>query len=321
LRGFRVLDPACGSGNFLYLALHALKDAEQRVLIECEAFGLGGAVSTFGVGPQQLLGLEINEFAAELAGCPSGSARYSGCAPRLQRARQPGVAPAHDDILPRRPGRPDGSEAEWPEADVIIGNPPWLGGKLLRRNLGDAPVEGMFHAYRGRVAAEADLACYWVEKAAERVSSGKRSGRGWSSPTRSGRRQPTDPGRAIGRGLRIFDAWDDEPWEQDGAAVRASLLCLAGRRPGGRRGAPRRRACRGGVRRPHRAPGRGGRRGRPHAGGTVAENLGVAFMGDTKGGAFDMPGRDGPGSGSRAPLNPNGRPNSDVLRPWANGST
>ena len=67
LRSLRVLDPACGSGNFLYLALHALKDVEQRVLIECEALGLGGAISSFGVGPEQLLGLDVNEFAAELA--------------------------------------------------------------------------------------------------------------------------------------------------------------------------------------------------------------------------------------------------------------
>lgn len=60
---------------------------------------------------------------------------------------------------------PDGSEAEWPAADVVIGNPPFLGGKLLRSVLGDDYVERLFAAYGGRVPAEADLVIYWFAKA------------------------------------------------------------------------------------------------------------------------------------------------------------
>lgn len=66
LRQFTVLDPACGSGNFLYLALHALKDLEQRVQLEAEA--LGSFQRQFpGVGPANVKGIEINPYAAELA--------------------------------------------------------------------------------------------------------------------------------------------------------------------------------------------------------------------------------------------------------------
>jgi hypothetical protein len=65
LCALRILDPACGSGNFLYLALQAVKDIEYRAILECETLGLGMIVPR--VGPEILHGIEINPFAAELA--------------------------------------------------------------------------------------------------------------------------------------------------------------------------------------------------------------------------------------------------------------
>ena len=65
LRTFRVLDPACGSGNFLYVALQTLKDLEHRVMLEAEALGLQRGFPA--VGPEAVLGIEINPYAAELA--------------------------------------------------------------------------------------------------------------------------------------------------------------------------------------------------------------------------------------------------------------
>ncbi|WP_419160876.1 DNA methyltransferase [Candidatus Palauibacter sp.] len=65
LRKFTVLDPACGSGNFLYLALHALHDLEHRVQLEAEAMGLQRAFPS--VGPANVKGIELNAYAAELA--------------------------------------------------------------------------------------------------------------------------------------------------------------------------------------------------------------------------------------------------------------
>lgn len=65
LRAFQVLDPACGSGNFLYLALLALKDIEHRVAVEAEALGLAREFAR--IGPEAVKGIEINPYAAELA--------------------------------------------------------------------------------------------------------------------------------------------------------------------------------------------------------------------------------------------------------------
>ena len=136
LEDFTVLDPACGSGNFLYLALHALKDIEHRVQLEAESMGLQRSFPA--VGPPNVRGIEINAYAAELA-------RVSVWIGEIQWMRHNGYQEASNPIL-----KPldtiecrdailalDGGEPDWPEADVVIGNPPFLGGKLLARGLGD----------------------------------------------------------------------------------------------------------------------------------------------------------------------------------------
>jgi hypothetical protein len=100
---------------------------------------------------------------------------------------------------------PDGTEAEWPEADVVIGNPPFLGGKLLRTGLGDDYVNRLFAAYAGRVPAEADLAVYWFFKAWKRICSlsapGGGEGRGEVGEPPASDEIPTSPSRFAGPSL------------------------------------------------------------------------------------------------------------------------
>ena len=118
-------------------------------------------------------------------------------------------------------------------------------------------------------------------------------------------------------GRPIFEAWSDEPWVIDGAAVRVSLVCFA--RPDDEP-VPERRLDGQLVDEVH-ADLTAKREG---AGIDLTEarrlrrNMGVAFMGDTKGGPFDVPGEQAR-EWLREPANPNGRPNSDVLGPWMNG--
>ncbi len=172
LRRFTVLDPACGSGNFLYLALQALKDLEHRVQFEAEALGFQRAFPE--IGPANVKGIEINPYAAELA-------RVSVWIGEIQWMRRNGFAEARDPILKTLDTiecrnailTPDSTETEWPEADAVIGNPPFLGGKLLITHLGEDFVSRMFATYSGRVPAEADLVCYWFEKAGQQIASGK----------------------------------------------------------------------------------------------------------------------------------------------------
>ena len=94
LRVFTVLDPACGSGNFLYLALQALKDLEHRVQLEAEALGVQRAFPD--IGPANVKGLEINFYAAELA-------RVSVWIGEIQWMRRNGFYESRDPIDPEAP--------------------------------------------------------------------------------------------------------------------------------------------------------------------------------------------------------------------------
>lgn len=205
----------------------------------------------------------------------------------------------------------DGTEAEWPEADVIIGNPPFLGGKLFRTYLGDEEVERLFATYDGRVPAEADLVCYWFAKAWAQLKqkSTLRAGLVATNSIRGGaNREVCDD---IADEGRIFNAWSDEAWIADGADVRVSIVCFDSERSG-----------------PYELDGKPVRQINADLtstttnltkAGRIAANLDLAFMGDSKGGKFDVPGELAR-QWLALPKNPNGRPNSDVLRPWINGA-
>ncbi len=316
LRKFTVLDPACGSGNFLYLVLHALKDLEHRVQLEAETLGLQRSFPA--VGPANVRGIEINAYAAELA-------RVSVWIGEIQWMRRNGFTESRDPILKALDTiecrdailAADGGEPDWPAVDAVIGNPPFLGGKLLNAGLGEDYVAKIFRAYAGRVPAEADLVCYWFVKAGEHVARGAARWAGLvaTNSIRGGANRRAL--RAATEGRPIFDAWSDEPWVIDGAAVRVSLVCFS---EADDDAIPDRRLDGQPVDAVH--ADLTARRGGAGADLTRAQrlyaNLGVAFMGDTKSGAFDVPGEQAR-QWLGAPANPNGRPNSDVLAPWRNG--
>ncbi|WP_452006940.1 class I SAM-dependent DNA methyltransferase [Azospirillum largimobile] len=339
LRRFRVLDPACGSGNFLYLALRELKDLEHEVVIDGETFGfprqleldLKGNKRPKTIGPEAVLGIDVNPLGVELArisvwiGAIQWMRRHGYDVPRnpiLQSLKTIEQKDALVDLI--------GGETRWPdplafaaagndggdEDDgepyrmVIVGNPPFLGDKTMLGELGEEYVTRLRRLFEGRVPGAADLVCYWFEKARALLEEGKveRVGLVATNSIRGGaNRSVLDRIRADGT---ILEAWSDEPWTVDGVAVRVSLVCFG---PKGLDETPRLDGrevpeifadlTAGGVDLTTAKP--------------LAENVGVCFEGIKKYGSFDVP-----GSTARAwlssPTNPNGRPNADVLRPWLN---
>ncbi len=307
-----VLDPACGSGNFLYLALQGVKDLELKANLECEAMGLAPRVPT--VGPEIVHGIEMNPLAAELA-------RTTIWIGDIQWRIRNGIYARPEPILRKLDSiecrdalvtkADDGRrvEASWPDAEFIVGNPPFLGIRLMRGGLGDETVETLFSVYNGRVSREADLVVYWFEKARAQIKAGKtlRAGLVSTNSIRGGaNREVVD---RIEADMRLFEAWSDEPWVVEGAAVRVSLLCF-GKDDGALR-------LDGKVVSVIHSDLTHGAINLTKA-RRLAENANVAFMGDTKGGAFDIPGELAR-QWLNLPLNPNGRPNADVLKPWRNG--
>ena len=312
LRAVRVLDPACGSGNFLYLALQALKDLEREAILWA-SLTMNTPMQFPEVGPQAVLGIELNSYAAELA-------RVVIWIGEIQWMISNGFAYLRDPILKpldtieqrdavldlSDPGHP--SEPAWPSATVIIGNPPFLGGKLVRTNLGSEYVDALFKVYEGRVPREADFVCYWHEKARAMVEAGtvRRAGLLSTQGIRGGaNRRVLERMKASGD---IFTAWADEPWVLEGAAVHVSFVGFddgseSERHLDGHPVATINADLTSGIdlTRVHRLP----------------ENRGIAFMGDTKGGPFDIPAEAA--AALLAMPNPDGRSNADVVRPWVNG--
>ena len=226
LRAFTVLDPACGSGNFLYLALHALKDLEHRVQLEAEALGLEREFPA--IGPANVKGIELNAYAAELA-------RVSVWIGEIQWMRRNGFSEARDPILTPLDTiecrdailTPDGGEPEWPKADVVIGNPPFFGSRLMLRTLGEDYTQKLRQTYEELVPASADLVCYWLSKAERLVAEGtvERAGLVTTNSVRDGKNR-TVLDRVV-RNSTLYEAWSDEPWVVEGAAVRISIVCFA----------------------------------------------------------------------------------------------
>lgn len=308
LANFRVLDPACGSGNFLYVALRALKDIEHRANLDAEALGLPRGFPR--VGPESVLGIEINPYAAELA-------RVSVWIGEIQWMRKNGFDAAKNPIL-----RPldtiecrdavlneDGTRGDWPEADVVIGNPPFLGNKKMIGELGEDYTLALRRAWP-EVPGGVDLVCYWFAKAWAMRVAGKlqRAGLVATNSIRGGaNREVLKP---IIKHGRIFDAWSDEEWTVDGAAVRVSLVCFDGLVGSGRlNGVPATAvladlSASSGFDLTQSAP--------------LQQNIGTCFVGVILNGEFELSG-DAARAMLRAPLNVNGRSNSDVLRPTLNG--
>ena len=307
LRNFRVLDPACGSGNFLYLSLLSLKDLEHRINLDCEAMGLQRQFPS--IGPEAVKGIEMNLYAAELARVTV----WIGEIQWMKRngfnvSRNPVLKPL--EIIECRDAllNSDGTETEWPKVNVIVGNPPFLGNKRMKRILGTDYVMSLRNRYSGRVSGGADLVIYWFLRSWELLNTAKieRAGLvGTQAIRRGASRKTLDE---IVKHGRIFDAWDDEEWTVDGADVRVSLVCFDTQTTGIVRldGLP--------VPVISSDLNPAGDLTHPN---TLGENTGVCFQGTIKGGPFEVSGELAR-EWLQLPANPNGHTNTVVLFPWAN---
>ena len=378
LRDYRVLDPACGSGNFLFLGLKALKDVEHQSHLDAAALGLDRETDLV-TGPHNVLGIELNEYAAELARvtvwigelqwrmahgydfktnpvlepldhieCRDALLSFAGpqsdrpepvegpaaerlpTTPGAQAAQTPGAhtlrflksppasaPPAPLNALnegttaqPLQPAPP--TEAPWPRASVVIGNPPFLGVSRKRRELGEDYTRALDSVYAPGVPGGADLVCYWFAKALKAIETNGLGAAGLvaTNSIRGGASRKVL--EAIGERSRIYAAWSDEPWVNDGAAVRVSLVCF-GHGEG---------AQLNGVSVPQiyanlTAPTVAGDLLDVSQARTLPDNLGASFQGASKKAKFEIDAQIAR-TWLRQP-NPHGRPNSDVLKPWANG--
>jgi type II restriction/modification system DNA methylase subunit YeeA len=331
LASITVLDPACGSGNFLYVSLKLLLDLEKEVIALATQLGF-----TFRprVNVQQLQAIELNAYAFELA-------QVAVQIGYLQWRRDNGFQNDEEPVLqnldnfqnedallaPHFRGKPKSlkearagehasddalkfyTEREWPGANVIIGNPPFLGTSRQWDELGRPYCDTLQRTYGDRVPGAADLCCYWFAKATDAIEEKrcKRAGLLATQAIRGGvNRELLKRIKKVGD---IFFAESDRPWILDGANVHVSMVGFDD-----------------GKERSRMLDGKTVTAIHPnltaHSDVTVATslkaNLNISFRGTQKSGDFDVEEKIAR-SWLSAP-NPHGRPNSDLLRPWLNGS-
>jgi hypothetical protein len=279
----RILDPACGSGNFLYVALEHLKRIEGEVFDTLDRLGeRQGMLELYGhtVDPHQLLGLELNPRAAAIAElvlwigalqwhfrtrgamhppqpiirkfenivCRDAVLAYDAKTPRLDADGEPiTIWDGRTTKLHPVTGRdvPDESArlpvfdytnprpADWPAADFIIGNPPFIGTARMRDALGDGYVEALRAAWKHAVPDSADFVMYWWRKAGERLAAGDIRRFGFittNSIHQTFNRRVLEPFLAdSGKPVHLAFAIPDHPWVDtvDGAAVRIAMTVAA----------------------------------------------------------------------------------------------
>ncbi|KTB47809.1 Methyltransferase domain [Dehalogenimonas alkenigignens] len=311
LSSIRVLDPACGSGNFLYTSLSMLKALEKEVLAFAAMHGIQGLAPK--VHPRQLFGIEINEYAHQLSSAVVWIGyiqwKYRNAIdlenenPILQSLENI----HHMDAILDRTDPANPREPEWPDADVIVGNPPFLGSGLLRSRLGNEYVDALFSLYGDRIPNSSDLCCYWLEKARAMIEYRHLNRAGLLAT--QGIRGITSR-RVLERIKQtgdIFFAYADRPWILDGANVHISII-------GFDEGSEHNKTLDGNPVTSINADLTAGvdltkaRR--------LKENLNICYMGPSAKAPFDI---NTPLARTflKAPININGRPNSDVVRPVA----
>ena len=271
MRGLRFLDPACGSGNFLYVTLDMVKRVELEVLRAIEEITGNPELGIEEVGPWQFHGIEKKEWAREIAELTLWIGYHQFWMEHHKGGKVPepvlqdtGTLEMRDAVLdwdeivevpeksrpdptPRIPhpvtGKlvPDTSvrlpyyehrgarQAPWPQADFIVGNPPYIGSRRIRTLLGDGYADALHKAYPG-VPDGADFVMHWWHRSAGAIASGMTLKAGLittNSITQRSNRAVV--AAAAENGVEIQWAVSDHPWvdEAGAAAVRVAMTVMA----------------------------------------------------------------------------------------------
>lgn len=224
IREFRVLDPACGSGNFLYIAFRELRRLEAQVLEALESFdkesgkrgGVMGEVS--GVHARNFFGIDRNMFALELA-------KISLSIGRKLSSDELGI---HDNILPfdnldkNFQNKDALLEAKWPDVEAIIGNPPFQSKNKMQEEFGRIYVDELRNRYP-EVSGYADYCVYWFRLAHNALKAGQRAGLVGTNTIRQNQSRESGLDYILAKEGTITEAVSSQVWS-GGADVHVSIV-------------------------------------------------------------------------------------------------
>jgi SAM-dependent methyltransferase len=226
LQSYRVLDPACGSGNFLYIAYQELKRIEQLLLEKLSQRRRGeiAQIEISFVTPAQFYGIDINPFAVELARVTLAIGRK--IAIDNLGLREPALPL---DMLDKNIICQDALFVKWQKADAIIGNPPFLGGKHARIVLGDDYMERVFERFP-EMRDSVDFCSYWFRLAHEQLGENGRAGLVATNSVSQGKSRAAALEYITQNGGYIYEAISSQPWSGE-AKVHVSIVNWSKQQP------------------------------------------------------------------------------------------
>lgn len=226
LQSYRVLDPACSSGNFLYITYQELKRIEMLLLdkIAERRKSSRDQLQMGFVTPQQFYGIDTNPFAVELA-------RVT-----LMIGRKIAI----DNLNLYEPALPldsldnnivcqDALFTEWHQADAIIGNPPFLGGYRMRQDLGDEYTEKVFDKFSD-AKAQIDFSCYWFRLTHAYIGETGRAGLVATNSISQGKSRSASLDYITYNGGYIHEAISRQTWSGE-ANVHVSIVNWSKQKP------------------------------------------------------------------------------------------
>ena len=215
---YRVLDPACGSGNFLYVAYQEMKDLEKVILDRICDLKQSVQMPLRSVSPLQFFGMDINSFAVQLAQVTMTIARKVAI-DRLQSAEQ--ALPL--DTLNHNIVQQDALFEPWPQADAIIGNPPFLGSYRIRLALGDRYADRVFEKF-SEAKGKVDFCTYWILLAHENAKAHNgRVGLVGTNTISQGMSKQAGLDKVVADGAVIHNAVSSQEWSGE-ANVHVSIV-------------------------------------------------------------------------------------------------
>ncbi|WYL93167.1 MAG: DNA methyltransferase [Gloeotrichia echinulata IR180] len=220
LQSYRVLDPACGSGNFLYMAYQELKRMEMLLLdkISQRRKSEDKQIQMGFVTPQQFYGMDTNPFAVELARVTLMIARK--IAIDNLKLTEPALPL---DTLDNNIVCQDALFTQWTKADAIIGNPPFLGGHRIRESLGDNYAEQIYNKFSDVKNQQIDIACYWFRLAHDQLQQTGRSGLVATNSISQGKSREAALEYIVHHNGYIHDAISSQAWSGE-ASVHVSII-------------------------------------------------------------------------------------------------
>lgn len=237
---YRVLDPACGSGNFLYIAYRELKRIELDLLDRLGKQAKARVEDISVVSASQFFGLDIKPFAVELAKVTLMLAKKLALDERAALIEQQGLpfeSAEHAlplDNLEANIREADALFCDWPKADAIIGNPPYLGSRYLAKEHGYDYARKV-HAAFPDVPKMADYCVYWFRRAHDALPEGGRAGLVATNTIRQNETREGSLDYVLGHGGTITEAVSTQVWSGE-AAVHVSIVnWMKGECPGPKR--------------------------------------------------------------------------------------